>query len=423
MSATITCKKCGTVISLDDALTLEIEEKLKQEYERKQKERETALQKKISEIEKEEILLEHKRKSIDDLVTEKMKAGREEMLKTLKQQVTLEKETEVKFFREQLDETVKKLKQAQQNELDLRKDRMKLEEEQKNFELEKQRQLDMERKKIEETARNRSDEENKFKIAELTKKLTDFEAANKDLMYKLQQGSQQLQGEVLELDLEEQLKKTFIYDDITPIEKGERGADIFQKVRNSFGQTAGIILWETKRAKWNQSWLAKLREDARKAGASISVLVTEETPKDIKNFEFIDNVLITNLIYSIPLAGLLRRWILHVAMAKSTAVNKDEKLEKLYRYLQSEAFRHRFEAYVDGIITMQQDLETEKRSTLRLWKRREVQISNTLDNIANMYGELQGIMGSTLPDIKLLSLPTSKDEKQVLSSEQLMVEK
>ncbi|MCL4360082.1 DUF2130 domain-containing protein [Patescibacteria group bacterium] len=289
--------------------------------------------------------------------------------------------------------------------LDLNKLLRELRDKNDKTELENQKRLSEEIDKARSELTKTLQEKAEFQILELKKQLTDTQKALAEANLKAQQKSQQLQGEVLELDLEAKLRSAFPHDEITPIAKGAQGGDVLETVRNSYGQTAGSILWETKRAKWSPSWLPKLREDGRKADASLSVLVSETLPRDIDTFGFIDNVLVTDIHYALPLATILRRSIMLTAAAKSTAANKDEKLEKLYGYLQSDTFRHRFEAYVEGIVAMQQDLETEKRSVQRLWKKRELDITRTLENIANMYGELQGIMGASLPDIKLLSLP------------------
>ena len=93
-----------------------------------------------------------------------------------------------------------------------------------------------------------------------------------------------------------------------------------------------------------------------------------------------------------------------IAVAKQTTANKDENLELLFEYFQSEAFRHRFEAFAEGITQMQIDLDFEKRSMERVWKKRDIQIKRMVLNASRMYGELQGIMGNTLPDIKVLTL-------------------
>ncbi|MBI2611205.1 DUF2130 domain-containing protein [Candidatus Gottesmanbacteria bacterium] len=373
MTQTIRCKHCGKEIEITEALLHEV---------------------------REEILSEVNRKHQKDIENISLK---------LKREIEEKQGLELTDLKKQLAEQEEKLESFRREELKLREEKRKLEEKEKELALEVERKIDEERKKIEQKILKEEEEKHRFKDKEKEKVIEDLQKALEEAQRKATQTSQQLQGEVLELDLEGELKQAFLHDEIIPIEKGERGGDILQKVKNSFGKTAGGILWETKRAKWSPSWLSKLREDTRKAGATIAVLVSEMLPETIKTFGFIDGVVVTNYSCALGLASILRRGILQVAVAKSTAQNKDQKLEDLYRYLQSDSFRHRFEAYVEGIVSMQQDLETEKRSTQRLWKKREIQIQKTLENIANMYGELQGIMGKSLPEIKLLDTASNTD--------------
>lgn len=339
------------------------------------------------------------------LAVERQKHAKE--MEEIRRQASKELLSRINLLEEENRRKEKKLREAEELELKFRKEKNAFEEEKRSFELEKQRQLDKERNSIRNKAIEEEQERVKLKLKEKDEIIERLKVSVEDLQKKASQGSQQLQGEVLELDLEGRLRNAFLHDEVIPIGKGVAGGDIIQKVRTPTGKTAGIILWETKRAKWSQIWLGKLREDARKIGATIPVLVCENVPEDIKTFGLIDGVIITSITYCLPLADILRRSIMQIAVAKSTASNKDEKLERLYQYLQSEAFRHRFEAYMEGVLEMQQDLETERRSMHRIWKKRELQIDRTLENISKMYGELQGIMGNTLPDIKTLTLPGS----------------
>ena len=296
--------------------------------------------------------------------------------------------------------------------LELTKSIRELKDQNEKRDLESQRKINEESDKAREEGARQEREKSGLEVDELKKKLTDTEKALIDAQAKAKQGSQQLQGEVLEIDLENKLKNAFTFDEITPIGKGVEGGDIIQVVKNQAGKTAGTILWETKRAKWSPSWLPKLREDGRKFDATLVVLVTINLPKDIQNFQIDNGVIITSLSFALSLAGILRRNVMSIASAKFTAENKDEKLESLYTYLQNEAFRNRFEAFAEGVVEMQNDLLTEKRSMERSWKKRETQINRTVNNMSKMYGELQGIMGSSLPDIKKLSLPVGNiDEK------------
>jgi len=346
-------------------------------------------------------------------ISEALKHDIEEKIKKdVLEEVSEKQNLELTDLQKQLAEQKKKNEEFVEKELELRKEKRELEEKEKNLELETARKIDEERKKIEEKVGKDKDEEFKIRLKEQEEEKESLKRKIEELNRKASlTGSQQLQGEALELELEERLRQSFPTDLIEPVGKGVKGGDIVQQVRNSFGKTAGIILWETKRATWSPSWLPKLREDARKVTATASILVSETLPKDVENFGFIDGVLITTYSYALPLAVLLRRNLMQIAAAKSAAANKDEKLEMLYQYLQSDAFRHRFEAYAEGIIEMRNDLETEKRSLTRIWKKREMQIAKTENNISNLWGELQGIMGSSLPDIKTLSLAAGEENE------------
>lgn len=374
------CKKCGAEIEVTEAIRHEIEESLIRSIESKHKD------------ELEEVV-----KKTEEKAALKAQQAIENQLKDLRKENEEERERN-KELNKKIGDLLEELRGLRRKDQD------------RDTEM-KKKIMDMEEKIRLEVSKS-ADEKSNLKVAELEKKLTDTEKALIAAQNKTRQGSQQLQGEVLELDLEERLKNTFNNDEIEPVGKGVSGADVIQKVKNNQGRIAGIILWETKRAKWSPSWLPKLREDARKANASVAVLLSEALPKEISSFEFTDGVLVTSYSYAMPLVVMLRRQLMQLAAAKSAAVNKDQTLEKLYNFFQSDAFRHRFEAYVEGVVEMQQNLESEKRSITTIWKKREGQINKSLDNLTGLYGDLQGIMGKSLPDIKLLSLPAGSDENR-----------
>ncbi len=362
MSATIKCTHCGAEIEITQALLHEVEEQVKGRLR--------------GEVEKAA-----REKAMAD-VSIQMK-DRENQVSELRQQN--------KALTQQLLELNKSIRE------------LKSQEEKKALEYEK-RLNDAIDKNREEVAKTLG-EKSQMEVLELKKQLDDTKKALDEAKNKLAQKSQQLQGEVLELNIEEKLKSAFVYDDIAPVGKGSQGADIIQTVKNQAGKAAGVILWETKRAKWTPSWLPKLREDGRNVGATVVVLVSESVPENIGTFAMREGVVVTTYPYVLPLAELLRRGVMQVAQARSVAANKDEKLEFLYQYLSSDTFRHRFEAYAETIKGMEEDLATERRSMERLWKKREMQIRRSLDNMAKMYGELQGIIGSALPEIRVFSLP------------------
>src|SRR5262245_46530703 len=86
----------------------------------------------------------------------------------------------------------------------------------------------------------------KLKVAERDERIASMQRQIEELKRKSEQGSQQLQGEVQELELEDLLRAKFPMDVIEPVPKGEFGGDVLQHVMNSAGQKCGTILWETK---------------------------------------------------------------------------------------------------------------------------------------------------------------------------------
>jgi hypothetical protein len=158
---------------------------------------------------------------------------------------------------------------------------------------------DAERQKIQEEASRRVDEQYQLKLAEKEKQIQDAKKANDELRRKLEQGSQQAQGEVLELQLEELLRSTFPMDQIEPVPKGLNGADIVQRVMSKSGRLSGTIIWESKRTKvFSETWLQKLKDDQRKLTAEIGVLVSETLPKDCSTFVYMNDVWVSGPQYA-----------------------------------------------------------------------------------------------------------------------------
>ena len=376
MTTTFKCPHCGEQIEISEALTHQIEEQVLESLK-------VQHQKELLEVSKkaEDEAFEKLRKDFD------LQIGR------------LEKEKEEEVIRNN-----KLLKELEQMNDQMRMLRRRDEER----ELEMKRKLVENEEKIRKEASKQEREAVSLEIAELKKKNDDMQRALEEAKAKGTQKSQQLQGEVLELDLEEKLKNAFVYDEITPIGKGVQGADILQNVKNQNGKLAGVILWETKRAKWTKSWIPKLKEDGRKNDATMIVLVCENPPSEIDNFKVIEGVIVTSITYCLSIASVLRRNLMLIAQAKSASVNKDEKLELLYEYIQSDAFRHRFEAFADGVKAMEEDLLTERRSMERIWKKRETELKRMQLNTSRMFGELQGVMDNKLPDIKTLELDSGE---------------
>lgn len=319
------------------------------------------------------------------------------------------KEAQEKIRKELEEKERKKDQEFKEKELLLEANARKLEEERKkNIELEesfeKRRKEDQE--KIREETSKEEAEKHRLEKLEWEKQKADMQKAIEEAHRKGKQGSQQLQGEVLELDFEEQLKQQFPHDEFLPIPKGVEGGDIWQKIRDEHGTEIGSIIWETKRTKaFAKSFLPKLRSDMRGINANEAILVTQTLPNDVKSFNRIENVWVTNYEYAIQVARMVRFLIMKVTATKLAATShEDAELQKIRDFIISDSFRHKIEMHNDAVKQLREDHYSEMRTTQTRWRKREQQI-NALDTSVNqLYGDLQGIMGDSLPDLKSSNL-------------------
>ncbi len=403
----IKCPECGTSISIDDVLTHQISEQVRREFQAEQKAREEALFERQRFLDAEQERLDRATREsaslIEKAVAEQMAAERKVIMGQAKEAALAESEKEKKMLEEALEEKNVKLQQANEKELALRKERNRLEEERRSFELEKQRELDAERAKISEEAGRKATEETRFIIAQLQKQLSDATKAKDDLARKLEQGSQQTQGEVLELELEASLRSEFLHDEIVPVPKGVKGADIIQRVFDRGGRLAGQIVWESKNTKvWSEGWVQKLKEDQRLVKADIAVIVSSVLPQGMTGFALRDGVWVCEMRLALALAGALRITLESVTREKALSVGKNEKMEVLYAYLTGVEFRQRVEAIVEAFTGMSDGLRKERLAYEKLWAEREKQIHKVIANTVGMYGDLSGHVA--LPQIKALEL-------------------
>lgn len=185
--------------------------------------------------------------------------------------------------------------------------------------------------------------------------------------------------------------------------KGVRGADVVQKVKNNYGKTAGLIVWESKRTKnWTDSWIAKLKEDQRNAKADLAVIITQVLPEGVKGITKINDVWVVGFDSYLGLALALRQNLLDLYANKQSLIGKQGKKEILWDYLTGIEFKQRVEAIYDSYNQLQQDVEIEKRWFAKKWAKQEKSIRQVFDNVLGMHGDLQNIVGKTLPELKEL---------------------
>ncbi len=307
----------------------------------------------------------------------------------------------------------KDLEEARKKELELKE---KLEKEQEEREKAEEK-IRLEAKKA---AEKEAEEGQALKIKEkdiqmdqIKRLAEDLRRANEDLKRKLEQGSQQMQGEALEQDFEEKLKSTFPGDEFVPVPKGVEGGDIWQKVKFN-GKVVGSIIWETKRTKaWSNGWLTKLKDDANRISATEAIIVTQVLPSDMNNFDRKDGVWLTTYEHALGICRYVRFLITTVATIKSSTTHTEEEWGAIRDYMLSDGFKRRMETHFDSVNALRVGLDAERRATVLRWKKQEALIEKLDINTANFYGELQSIVPS-LPELKEADNLITDGEDQTL---------
>jgi len=366
MADTIKCPKCGSEIEVSEAFKHQVEGKVVLEAERKFKEK----------LEKERELF---KKEADE---------------------------EAEELRKELKERNKKVDELRGQEVKLREEKRKIEDREKELELEVERKLDKKREEIEEKVLRQEEEKFRLKEKEKEKMIEDLRKALNEAQRKASVGSQQLQGEILELDIEESLEQTFRDDEIEPIEKGVKGADVRQVVKSPKGYRCGVILWETKRTKaWSEGWIGKLKEDLRSEKANIPVIISQVLPKGYEcGFGFKDGVWVVNFTLFLPLAMILRKSLLDIGYQKAMSSHRGKKADVIYEYITGYEFRQQVEALVEVYKEMQEQVLKERIAYERIWKKREGQIARLIGATASVVGSIQGKAGAGVLQVKGLDL-------------------
>jgi hypothetical protein len=275
-----------------------------------------------------------------------------------------------------------------------------------------QKQLQDESQNIRRRVENQLRDQFSLQVKERELTIENLKKALDDAQRKASQGSQQLQGEVQELELEHLLRQAFPSDLIEEIKKGTMGADIRHTVKTPKGTVCGIILWESKRTKtWSADWPDKLKIDLRAEKAHLPVIVSQVLPKEAAvGIGLVDGVWVTSFTLSLPLAELLRKNLIDVARQKYVGQNQEAKSSQLYEYVNSHEFTQQMESVIEIYLDMQSQIEKERTTFTRIWSTRESQIRRLFSGTGTIVGRLRGVVGPSFPQIKGLDLLDSPDQ-------------
>lgn len=409
----ITCPNCRTEVKLTESLAAPLIESTRQLYEKRLSDKDAEVAKREAALKEQQAAVAKARESVDEEVAAKLKTERAVIAaEELKKAKTLlgadldQRNQELADLQVVLKQRDEKLAEAQKAQAELIRKQRELDDAKREMDLTIEKKVQESLGAVRDKAKQEAEDGLKLKVAEKEEQIAGMQRQIEELKRKAEQGSQQLQGEVLELELETAIRSAFPTDSVEPVPKGEFGGDLLHRVFNTVGQPCGTILWESKRTKnWSDSWLTKLRGDQRAAKAEIALIVSQVLPKDCDSFDLIDGVWVTSHRCAVPVAIALRHSLIELAAARQAGEGQQTKMELVYQYLTGPRFRHRIQAIVEKFGDMHDDLQKERKAMTKQWAKREEQIRCVIESTAGMYGDLQGIAGKTLLEIEGLGSP------------------
>jgi len=411
----IKCPNCGTSIDVQDILAHQLEDELKKKFNTQLAEEKKKFDREHETLNKAKEEFEQKKQKENELFQERLDAKIKDEKKLLEEKLSKKyKDEQSEQFAELQKELNEKSLQIQElNKTKAEIEKLKREKDELKGAIEAESQKKLTQMLIEEKEKIRKIEEdkNELRFKELQKQLEDQKKLTEEMKRKQEQGSMQLQGEVMELAIEEWLTVQFPLDTIEEIKKGARGGDCIQIINTRTHQNCGSIYYESKRTKdFQAGWIEKFKADIRVKGANIGVLVTDAMPSDMDRVGLRDGIWICSFEEFKGLCGVLRESIIQISNALASQENKVDKMQMLYDYLTGNTFRLQVEAIVEGFTQMKVDLESEKRAMQSIWKKREKQIEKVTLNTIDMHGSIKGIAGNAIQAVKLLDLPEQKND-------------
>jgi len=415
----IVCPSCGYQIELTEAISTQLRSELEKQLKAEMAKRERELLQRQQEMEQREKSLEERQRALDEELGRRLEEARTRLEKEAEERAREAQRLELEDLKRQLEERDRNIAELRQQELELRKRKRELEKAKEEQQLELERRLDAERRKLAEELNTALAQQFELKEKEYQDKLEALRKQLEEARRRAEGGSGRDQGEAWEEVLEDILRRLCPEDDIEAVKAGKRGADIVQRVKDESGQECGVILWEAKRVqKWQNDWIDKLKQDQRAKGADLAVIVSEVLPPGIRGFGNLRGIWVCDRASLDGLVFALRVQLQEVRRAHVASEGKDHKMVMLYDYLSSQSFRQRVETIVEAFVSMREDLDKERAAMERIWKKREKQIEKVVTSTTCMYGELQGIIGASLPEIEELDLKAIAAPEEVDGSEE-----
>jgi hypothetical protein len=409
----IVCPECSHRIPLTESIAAPLLEAERRDFQKKLAVREVEFTRKTEDLRLQQEQLAKIRDGIEEEIKERLRTERAQVVAAEAKKARDQVANEFDAIKQQLSESEQllrardaKLAEAQQAQAEALRKQRELDEKTREIDITIEKRVQASQAVLVAKARQDATDELKSQVSQKDTQIESLGRTVEELKRKLEQGSQQTQGEAFELELEHLLRGKFPLDLIEPVAKGETGGDIVHTVNGQIGSPAGVILWELKNTKnWSDTWLPKLRDNKRSAKADIALIVSAALPKGVETFDLIDGVYVAHPRCAVQVALTLRQGLLEVTNARTTQAGQQSKAEQAYQYLTGSRFKQRIEAIVERFKEMRDDIDRERRFMLKAYAKREAQLSAMVDSTVGMVGDLQGIMGQAMPEIAAIDEP------------------
>ncbi|UPJ74102.1 DUF2130 domain-containing protein [Bradyrhizobium sp. 187] len=413
------CPKCSHQIALTESIAAPLLEAQRRGFEERLVAREAEFTRKADELRQQQNELARARESLDEQVNQRVEAERKQVVVAEAKKAREQVADDLIAIKQRLAESEQllearniKLAEAQLAQVEALRKQRELDEKARELEVTIEKRVQASQAELVAKARQNVTDELKSQVSQKDAQIDSLGRTVEELKRKLEQGSQQTQGEAFELELESLLRGKFPLDLIEPVAKGETGGDIVHTVNGQIGASAGVILWELKNTKnWSDAWLPKLRDNKRAAKADVALIISTALPKGVETFDLVDGVYVAHPRCAVPVALTLRQGLLEVASARATQAGQQSKADQVYQYLTGSRFKQRIEAIVERFKDMREDIDKERKFMVKAWAKREAQVSAMIESTVGMVGDLHGIMGQAMPEIAAIEEPPMLEGK------------
>ena len=245
LEPSIVCPNCRTEIKLTETLAAPLIEAVRRESDQKLRSKEAEIVKREAAIRAQQAAMKEAKEAMEAELAERLKGERKKVAEEEARKARAAVSIDLNHKDQQLEELAKafkereaKLAEAQKAQADAVRKQRELAEKEREFDLTVEKRVLETQAEIQQRAKAEAEEALGLKVQEREQTILSMQKQIEELKRKAEQGSQQLQGEVQELQLEALLRASFPHDTITPVPKGEFGGDAIQLVTTRSGKPA-----------------------------------------------------------------------------------------------------------------------------------------------------------------------------------------